>query len=350
MNVCLLFACMTVLPIVTGRGVFAVFYRGQTAKFHIADYLITGWLVTIGLAEVAHLAAAFFGYPISKVAGLWIAGLLLLAVLCVGISWLLEKINQNAFQVQHVRRRQRERKVTPLQFGLFLTFSLSVIWQIVTIVSSESVYWMGDMTAETVESFLQTDKVYAVNPLTGRAYTGGIPLRIKILGLPTLYSILCSVFQVEGTKLVWKYIPLMVLVLSYSAYWLIATALFDRRKETDKCMLFMALVSLLFCVGDYAYGMDGFGILHCGYQGVVIRNMVLIPYIFALTLRRKWIPAGLVVLAEACITWTFYGMGASLFVLAGMAGVWGWRGKRGVRRWQARGLSKKDGGPEVCGK
>ncbi len=343
MNVCLMFAFMTVLPVITGRGVFAVLCRRQTGKFYIADYLITGWLVTIGLAEGAHLAAAFLGYPVSRVAGLWTAAMVTLAVLFGSISWLADKTNRKTAGMKCAGKKQKKSTFTPLGFGLFLAFVLPVIWQIVTIVSYESVYRTGDMTVEMVESFLQTDTVYAINPLTGRGYTEGIPLRIKILGLPTLYSILCSVFQMEGTELVWKYIPLLMLLLSYSAFWLIATVLFDKESEKYKRAIFMVFVALLFCAGDYGYGMDGFGILHCGYQGVVIRNMVLVPYILALTLRRKWLPAGLVVVAEVCITWTFYGMGASLFVLAGMAGVWVWRGKRAERRWQAEGLREERG-------
>lgn len=343
MNVCLLFACMTVLPIITGWGVLAVLSGRQAGKFHMADYLITGWLVTIGLAEGAHLAAVFFGCSVSKVTELWLIAMVAVAVLCGGIGWLADKTSRKAVGTKHIGRKQKKRELTPKQFGLLLAFVLPFIWQIVTIVSYESAYRAGDMTVETVESFLQTDVVYGVNPLTGRGYTAGIPFRIKILGLPTLYSALCSAFQIEGVELVWKYIPLLTLLLSYSAYWLIGSILFDKESERDKRMMFMALVSLLFCVGDYGYGMDGFGILHCGYQGVVIRNMVLVPYAFALTLRRKWLLTGLVVLAEACITWTFYGLGASLFVLAGMAGVWLWRGKRAERRWQIEGLREERG-------
>ena len=345
MNICLFFACMMVLPVITGRGVFAVLYRSQADKFHISDWLITGWLVTIGLAEGVHLAAVFLGWPFSKVAQLWLVATIVVAVMCGGVSLLMERRKYKAFGKKHTHKRQRiiQKELTPLRFGLLLAFVLPVIWQIVTIVSQESVYRTGDMIVETVESFLQTNAVYEVNPLTGRAYTEGIPLRIRILGLPTFYGVLCDVFGIAGTDLVWKYIPVLVLLLSYSAYWLISGALFDKENEKDKQLIFMVFVALLFCVGDYAYGMDGFGILHCGYQGVAIRNLVLVPYTFALTLRRKWVPAGLVVLAEACITWTFYGLGTSFFVLMGMVGIWFWRGKRAERQWQAKRPRKKRG-------
>ena len=79
----------------------------------------------------------------------------------------------------------------------------------------------------------------------------------------------------------------------------------------------MLFVAAVFCVGDYMYGMDGFGILYSGFRGVTIRNVVLLPYTFAAVLRRNWKLAALCVLGEACIVWTFYGMGTCLLAVSG---------------------------------
>lgn len=312
MNICLLFACMTVLPVIVGGGVLGVLYRGQARQFYMADRLIIGWLVVIGLAEAAHLTAVFLGWSLSKIVGLWTVAVLLSACVC-GVIFFLSGKRTKAFKTKPGQ------EITPFRFAMGLVFVLLVIWQIMTIVSQDSVYRTGDMTVESVESFIRADSVHAINPLTGRAYEVGIPLRIRILGLPTLYSGLCSLFNLSGMELVWKYIPLMMLLLSYSAFWLIGNALFDGKKEGDKRLIFMVFTALVFCAGDYAYGMDGFGLLHCGFLGVTIRNMVFVPYSFALALRHKWRPAVLLVLAEACITWTLYGMGVCLVVLLGMA-------------------------------
>lgn len=312
MNICLLFACMTVLPVLTGKGVLAILYRKQARKFYIAEGMIVGWLVVIGLAQAAHLAAVFLGWSLRKVTVLFAVGCSVIAVVGALVGLAGAKAGKGA--------DKRSRKpLTMLSYGLITVWILLSVWQIMTIVSQESVYRVGDMTVETVESFLQTDGIHAVNPLTGRAYEAGIPFRIKILGLPTLYAMLCNLFGIAPTELVWRVIPVGVLLLSYCAFWMLGKTLFDSEKEGEKRLLFMALTALLFCVGDYVFGMDGFGLLHCGYRGVTIRNMVLIPYAFFLGLRKNWRVALLVVLAEACIAWTFYGMGMSLVVLAGMA-------------------------------
>jgi len=323
MNILLLFVCLLIISAVLGQGILSVLYLKKTQKTYMAEKLIAGWLVIIGLAQMAHLAAVFLDWAFSRAVYFFAAEVIAFSVFAGGIwLWSASKSTGQGNNRQKLRKHAGNKNnfmLTPFRFGLLLMFVLPVIWQIVTIMSDGMVYRTGDMMAETVDSFLETDRIYAVNPLTGSVYKDGIPLRIKILGLPTLYGALCSLFHLSATDLVWKFIPLWVLLMSYQAFWLLARRLFDNEKETDKRLLFMVFVALIFCVGDYMYGMDGFGILHCGFQGSVIRNVVLVPYTFFLALRSNWRTAVLVVLAEACITWTLYGMGVSLAVLLGMA-------------------------------
>ena len=72
--------------------------------------------------------------------------------------------------------------------------------------------------------------------------------------------------------------------------------------------------------------MDGFGVLSCGFRGVVIRNAVLLPWLFSLLIRKKWIAALPCIFVEACMVWTLYGLGACAAVTAGMAAA-GFAGK-----------------------
>ena len=79
--------------------------------------------------------------------------------------------------------------------------------------------------------------------------------------------------------------------------------------------LFLAFTALLIFVGDYGYGMEGFGLLHAGFQGTTIRMAVMMPWLLGLCLRRKWRLVPLVLLAEACIVWTLYGLGMGTLVV-----------------------------------
>lgn len=340
MNVLLFLVGMPVIQVLLGSGTLGVLYGRRVGKIHIADRLIVGFLVEIGLAEVVHLAAVVLGRSFSDAVFLFKAGIVVLGLVSLGI-WLWQRRESGKESGKKSRRGRGSRTgrrtgtvsgsdVTPVTAGLFLVFALLVIYQIVTITSGDYIYRAGDMTVEIVESFLETDGVYRVNPLTGRAYEGGIPFRIQILCLPTLYGILCQIFGLPVTELVWKLIPLHMLLMCYLAFERMAHALLteEKRRGQVERLLFMVLTAAVLCVGDYLYGMDGFGLLYCGFRGVTIRSVVLLPYVFGLALRHRWRLAVLCILAEACIVWTLYGMGACLVVTLGMAALRVWQKKR----------------------
>ena len=64
---------------------------------------------------------------------------------------------------------------------------------------------------------------------------------------------------------------------------------------------------------------------------------MLIPYVLSLCLRRKYACLPLCVLAEMCMVWTLYGMGACLAVILGMTMV------RFLRRERGAGKEAADG-------
>lgn len=274
-------------------------------KYSVADMIPATAVVIIGAAELAHLCGAFlhksFGFCTAVFGAAAAAAVLLTVVATLLIQG---------------RRKQAKKKATIAEWALLGLFLAVVATQILFLLGNREVYRQGDMTVETVGSFLQTDAVYQVNPMTGNAYQQGIPSRLRILCLPTLYGALCSLLGLSPQLLVWRVVPLLTLTGCYGAYSALGSCLFsgDRRKKRA----FLLVVSLLIWAGTYLYGMDGFGILYCGWRGVTIRNAVLLPWVVALTLRKRWFPALLCIVAEACVVWTLYGMGACLFVALGL--------------------------------
>ena len=132
-------------------------------------------------------------------------------------------------------------------------------------------------------------------------------MRLKILCLPALYTALCEGFGLDVQLVICRLIPVAVLLASYGAYYSLGRTLF--KGDRTASLLFVLVVSVLYWFGDYMMQMDGFLLLHCGYRGGTIRNCVLLPYAWNLCLNKKWLPAALAFLAEACIVWTLYGMG-----------------------------------------
>lgn len=302
---------MVLIPCLMGKGVLSLFYgKIRCRDFTRTDALIIGCLLGIGFAEAAHLAGLFLGWSFSVCARFF--------GLVSGVAGLLGGIMllQNYFSRRRKKNEKMHKKPSVIYQMLMVLAGILILLQMIIIFMETEVCLEGDMTLETVNSFLVTDKIYQVNPLTGAAFEVGMPLRLKILGLPTLYGSVCYLFHLDTQQMIWHIVPAFVLVCGYLVYFQLGGLLFPKSKERQAC--FLVLVILLMWAGDYLYGMDGFNILHGGFRGVSLRGMVMIPYTFSLIMRKKWRLVIFCLAAEACVVWTLYGMGACLFVTAGM--------------------------------
>lgn len=274
-------------------------------KYSVADMIPAMAVMIIGAAELAHLCGAFLHRPFHFCA------------LVFGAAAAAVVLLMGAVTLRVQGRKQREKKKGTMAEWILLGLFLAVVaTQLLFLLSNREIYRQGDMTVETVGSFLQTDAIYQVNPMTGQPYQQGIPSRLRILCLPTLYGALCSLLHLTPQLLVWRVSPIVTLIGCYGAYSALGNCLFSGNKRKKRA--FLLTVSLLIWAGGYLYGMDGFGILYCGWRGVTIRNTVLLPWVVSLSLRRRWIPVILCIVAEACVVWTLYGMGACLFVALGL--------------------------------
>ena len=339
----ILWLLVALVPCLIGMGALRILYGSQTTQeVYPEDYVLTGGMICIGLAEAAHLGAVMLGWSFSRCVNVFLAAVTavaLAAAVVVPVCKYARAGKVGAGGGVRGARKSREKNggsvSAEAEHGAcapgaksgramgeivpWLIFAVILVGQLIYVMTGRAVYVDGDMTLETVAGFLETDAVYQVNPMTGRPYTLGIPLRLQILCLPTLYGILSRAFGLAPEVLVYGMIPGFVLLGSYLAFSTVAKSVFP--KKAYQRGVFMAAVALLLGMGNYMYGMDGFGVMHAGFRGVTIRACILIPYVFGLLLRKKYKLVILCILAEACIVWTLYGMGACLLIAAVMSAV-----------------------------
>lgn len=296
-----------------------------------ADISVIFLIMVTGAAEASHLFGVFFHrtfFECTVIFGV-------LAVISAMALLILTVFRHHRGLVQE-KDREKRCCLSLSEKLLLVLFMFLVVSQILFILIGKNVYVQGDMTVETVGSFLQTDAVYQVNPMTGRVYEDGLPSRIEILCLPALYAYFSSIFRIKPDILILYVVPVITLLCCYGAYSCLAKGLFPEDRSSRLC--FLTIVAFLIWIGSYSYGMDGFGLLFSGWRGVTIRNTVLIPYALSLCLRKKYICLPLCVLAEMCMVWTLYGLGAVLAVILGMTLV------RFLRRGRGAGKEAADGG------
>ena len=272
-----------------------------------SEKLIEGSLIGIGLAEAAHLTALFFKLPLRICA--WIMVILFILALAAAVSpWLVRRITQGKRDKEKKEAGGRRIfKLFRLYPVLFVITSALILFQLIWNYRMQAPYTAGDITVETVQTMLAADGIYTVNPLTGQAFAVGMPLRIQILVLPTLYAVLCSFTGISAPLLCYGIIPCIVLLLSYLVYGRWAAYLFP--KEGKKQVLFLLFVALIYQFGCYSGAFDGFNLFFCGYRGTAVRAGIILPYVLLCALQKKWGGVILCLLAEICVVWTFYGAG-----------------------------------------
>lgn len=316
---------MVLVSFLAGKGALSIFY-GKTKRGDLtgADALAAGCMVCVGLGEAAHLAGLLLHWSFADCAKLWRFAVVAAAALG-GMLLLWEAVKKND---KNVRSTANIRNIgvsfrgaggggTYLLYqALLVPAAILVLLQMIVILTETPVYLQGDMTLESANSFLASNAIYRVNPLTGTEIAAGMPIRFQILCLPTVYGSISYLFGIRTQQTVWQLVPVFVLCCFYVTAWQIGGILFPQSKVRQAG--FLLFTAALLQAGDYLYGMDGFNFLHSGFRGVSFRGAVLLPYTISAALRRRWKLAALCALTEMCVVWTLYGMGACLPVAAGM--------------------------------
>ncbi|MBQ7782209.1 MAG: hypothetical protein IJ405_09325 [Lachnospiraceae bacterium] len=285
----------------------------------IADKIIISIILVLGLAEVAHLAALFLHLSFSMCAVVFTVLLLGLALFGI-VKFVLEHR-----KVKNVKGSIAEKTGTPAKtllylypFWILLTGGL-IVFQIIWNYWMHIPYISNDITAETVQTMLCSDSIYNINPLTGQAFTAGMPMRLKILVLPTLCAVFCKWTGLSVITVCYSIIPMIILLLSYLVYSRWAVYLFPN--EGRKQVLFMFFVAVIYQFGCYSSVMDSFLLFFRGGHGETLRTCVLLPYALLCCLQKDWKKAVLCVLAEACVVWTFYGLGWTALTIGVVCGI-----------------------------
>lgn len=284
----------------------------------ISDSVIECSLILIGMAEAAHLTALFLGLSFG-VCSIMLAALLAGGILLkAGIAFRRGKQSKQGGSTLE-RKENSFYKLWKAYPGRIMLLGLIVILQMVWYYLMHLPYLKNDITGETVQTMLAANSIYEVNPLTGQAFSAGMPMRLKILVLPTLFAFICRFTGISVITLCYSVIPCIMLLLSYTVYLGWAEYLFPG--EGKKRILFLYFTVIIYQFGAYSLPMDGYSLFYGGFQGEAFRTGVLLPYTLLCCLRGRWKGVLLCLLAEVCVVWTFYGLGYAAVTAALCGGV-----------------------------
>lgn len=306
----LLWLCMILFPVMSGLGIMTIIYsKNQEYVIGFADCFLCGWIACIGVAMVAHISGLLAGFSLAFTGKIFLGLLLILAL----VSAFTGGFGVLKGKCKYFMSGTAEKVPLGLPLGFLGLFSAQIMY----VYCMEPVVVPGDITLETVQSFLAQDGIYKVLPLTGSYSESGIPMRYAVLCLPTLYAVLVQKTGLKAALIVCHMVPVIVLGLGYLSYFRLSESLFGK-KNLRKRYGFLLIVALVFLFSDHAVFLDGYGALHAGYTGTTARNLILVPLTISAMLERRYWKAILCILAEASIVWTFWGCGVCVVITLGM--------------------------------
>ena len=125
------------------------------------EILPAGFCVLIGSAQVCHLSSVFLNWSVSRTAFLLLA---VLSVLAAAGAVILATSRNRQPSVKGCRSVESWKLSQQLLAG---AFALSVVFQVIMIMTGDKNCNTEDMTLEMVRTNLAQDQVYSINPLTG---------------------------------------------------------------------------------------------------------------------------------------------------------------------------------------
>ena len=319
MNILLLSGFLIFLPFLLGQGTLAIADEITHRKSSLSTRYLAGFVLMLLSAGAVNAHGAITDTSLSKL--IWIWGVLLLgfATLCY-LATVIQKIMSFRSNSTAPASADDKAGASGAALLLYLLAGLLILVQMLYLLLGDHISLTGDITPETVSSFLQANGLYRINPLTGSSYTAGVPNRLRFMALPTFYAMLCRIFSLPVDTVVCHIIPAYFLLIGYLSYHILSLVLFPG-KDSDAVLrraLFLVLIAVLVFATDSGLGLDGFDLLHAGYRETTLRTWVLVPALIAFLLKRRWVLSLLILAAEAVTVWTLFGTGAGAVIALGL--------------------------------
>lgn len=142
---------------------------------------------------------------------------------------------------------------------------------------------------ERLSTMQGTNLLSGIDPLTGNRVSGSVWYQeLAVSFLPAWYLFFMRFWNMELWDMLFKVVPLFLLLLCMSAYYEIGTALFGKDQDGGQggrtVSAFLLFFVLFTICGNDAYMNPSYGLLHYAYEESTWIGSVLLPCVFALVL------------------------------------------------------------------
>lgn len=143
-----------------------------------------------------------------------------------------------------------------------------------------------DYTIETVNTTLVSDLIYENHPGLGTTFEYGITFRGKLVTLPLFYAYLVQIFGEAAATMVFRVVPIWMLLLNAFAYWNLGNHIFKKdESEWNRSFIFVIGIGLLNIFGSFAKNCIFYYQMHRGFRGETMIYGILLPFSLCLCSR-----------------------------------------------------------------
>lgn len=316
--------------------------KKESAFCRFSEYYSAGIIMLLLLAGLSNAVSYFLKFPLDKAHKLFAIVLIVVLTICYFYVVVSKLMNFAKARLTAPAGNNTVNKATNItkKFRLLSLAAICIgLSQLIYSACSRTVLLGGDQVLEAVNSFIASNGIYTIDPLTGAPFTDGYPLRLALECLPFLYSFFAKLFGTEITILLWNIMPSFWLLAGYCCFYKLAGAIFsaDDNKNHERRIFFLLLCEfLLFCT-DAAKGSVGFDIFHAGYRPEVVLALVLVTWTLAVCLEHNWFLALLPIAAEPVTASPRFMVGACFFItlVCFILNLFLSRGRKGVTNGKA---------------
>ena len=310
----LLILALIIVPTVIGCGSVNAFlfiknkltktdtHKRVSVFCRFATYFSTGTMISLAVAGAVNILSVALRFTVTRGCLLFALLMAVLFLLCLILSI-----------VAIIKNQKPTTGTVPdkLVYVLIIIAAVLAAAQMIYLGKAAGISYLGDQTLETVNSFLATDRLYSVDPLTGNPYQNGYPFRLSLQCLPFFYSALTGLFSVKASVTVWQIMPVFWLFCGYCTFLRIADSLFVKNRSK---MLFLIICQALLWCSNTAPGGTGFNIFHLGFSSVTVLELLLISWTIGTVLSGNYVAALLAIIVEPMVASTQFGVGACFFI------------------------------------
>ncbi len=244
---------------------------------------VTGFFLLLLIFEGAAIFAMKLDLSFSMLANLFS---ILLVLTSAAMLFLCKRLHVNSFNWKNILIR-RKTDIIFLSIFVLLLFALQL---------GVSFYFspivQEDNTMEIVQTTLTTNGIYLYNSMTGQLSVNGIAMQGKFMALPLFYAYVCHVFHMDPGFLLYRIVPVWILILSYLVYAHLAQQMFrteEGKPDSFAVTVFLLLYSALLLFGDFLFTTISYRIFHCAWTGETVVVAISLPFIISqcLELRRN---------------------------------------------------------------